>query len=214
MIPMLNEPHPVKLIAFSIADYCFALPMEQVLRVVNYPDQASNSLQSLGLVQIGRHLVKVLDLHQPFSRNNSIQPATQPAGYLSGGVSPDQPISNQPISNQPISNQPISNQSPSEQPRFLLILASPHGELYGIPIDRPPDVIECVPSQVQRLPQSHPPSHAIERFSRAAITSATITASESPGTRSDSPIFLLDLQHLFSAIVPDTPALKPASHPQ
>jgi chemotaxis signal transduction protein len=51
----------LRFIAFSIANYRFALPIEQVLRVIDCP-AAHESLGHLGLLPVGRHLVKILDL--------------------------------------------------------------------------------------------------------------------------------------------------------
>ncbi|WP_416673705.1 chemotaxis protein CheW [Egbenema bharatensis] len=175
---MPNDANPIKLIVFSIATYRFALPLDQVLRVVNYPNPADNPLQSIGLIHLGRHVVKVLNLHQLISVGHSTDPAKPPA---------------------------------LEPPSFLLLLASPHGELYGIPLDHPPDVVECTATQIQRLPQSHHPSHAIERLSHAVIHSAESPHSPSP-SRSTALVFLLDPQFLVRAIALDAPlALQPAS---
>jgi purine-binding chemotaxis protein CheW len=72
MNSMLNEPESIKLIVFSIANYQFALPIHQVLRVVNYPT-IDHTLQTAGLVQLGRHFVKVLDLYPFLKVDRSIQ---------------------------------------------------------------------------------------------------------------------------------------------
>jgi len=55
-----------KFIVFKIADYLLALPMSDVLKVVNFPP-GSNHLGAMGLVQLGRHTIRVLDLHQQLS---------------------------------------------------------------------------------------------------------------------------------------------------
>lgn len=53
-----------KFIVFMIADYFLALPISAVVKVVNYPNTTTQSLKAAGLVQIGKHTLKVLDLHQ------------------------------------------------------------------------------------------------------------------------------------------------------
>ncbi len=54
-----------KFIVFKIDDYLLALPMSDVLKVVKFPP--SSNLGTMGLVQLGRHTIRVLDLHQQLS---------------------------------------------------------------------------------------------------------------------------------------------------
>ncbi|NEP11477.1 MAG: hypothetical protein F6K14_14950 [Symploca sp. SIO2C1] len=51
-----------KFIVFKIDDYLLALPMSDVLKVVNFP--SISNLGAMGLVQLGRHTIRVLDLHE------------------------------------------------------------------------------------------------------------------------------------------------------
>jgi len=53
-----------KLIVFAIANYHLALPIDQVLRVVNYPTETSKPLEKVGLIQLGRHAIRVVNLSQ------------------------------------------------------------------------------------------------------------------------------------------------------
>jgi purine-binding chemotaxis protein CheW len=48
-------------------DYLLALPIEEVLKVVNCSPVASSSIRTMGVVQMGRHMIRVLDLHQRFN---------------------------------------------------------------------------------------------------------------------------------------------------
>ena len=67
-----------KFIVFKIMDYLLALPIEEVLKVVNCSPVASSSIRTMGVVQMGRHMIRVLDLHQRFSISNLPQlPANQ-----------------------------------------------------------------------------------------------------------------------------------------
>jgi purine-binding chemotaxis protein CheW len=134
MNSMLNGTESIKLIVFSIANYQFALPIHQVLRVVNYPT-IDCTLQTAGLVQLGRHFVKVLDLYPFLNVDRSTRP--------------------------------------DKLPLFLIVLATSHGEFYGIGIDQPPDVMECTAAQIQRLPKSHTLAYGIEQISHAAIPCKT-----------------------------------------
>ena len=59
---MSNEPTPH--LVFSIADCLLALPLKDVLRVINYPPQARSDPHPMGVMQMGQHLLKIVDLHQ------------------------------------------------------------------------------------------------------------------------------------------------------
>ncbi|KAM3095104.1 chemotaxis protein CheW [Phormidesmis sp. 146-35] len=62
-----------KFIAFTVADYCLALPIAEVLQVVKYPFSTNHELSKMGLVQLGQHTIRVLDLHQQLGLENSGQ---------------------------------------------------------------------------------------------------------------------------------------------
>lgn len=103
-----------KFIVFQVANHYFALPIDQVLRVINYCSSTSTVFNSMGLIQIGRYTVRLLDLQSSFDVR---------------GVS----------------------SSPAHQP-FLVISRNSQGDLYGIPVDAPPDVMEFPPDLMQPIP--------------------------------------------------------------
>ncbi|MFB2773370.1 chemotaxis protein CheW [Pelatocladus sp. BLCC-F211] len=59
-----NQSPAEKFITFTVADYCLALPIKAVLKVVTCPVGDNHKLSKMGLIQIGRHIIRVLDLHQ------------------------------------------------------------------------------------------------------------------------------------------------------
>jgi purine-binding chemotaxis protein CheW len=61
---MYSESDVEQFIVFRIAKYLFALPIGDVLQVVNCPPQTNYEINQLGLFQIGQHIIKVVDLHQ------------------------------------------------------------------------------------------------------------------------------------------------------
>ncbi|PMB53828.1 hypothetical protein CEN39_02320 [Fischerella thermalis CCMEE 5201] len=61
---MQNQSKAEKFITFTVADYCLALPIKAVLKVVTCPVKDNHKLSKMGLIQIGRHVIRVLDLHQ------------------------------------------------------------------------------------------------------------------------------------------------------
>jgi chemotaxis signal transduction protein len=60
---MHNELELDKFIVFQVADYLLALPISNVLKVVISPAN-SKSLTAMGLMQLGKYMIKFLDLHQ------------------------------------------------------------------------------------------------------------------------------------------------------
>lgn len=60
---MQNELESQNWVVFTVAGCALALPIEQVLQVVNYP-RSTRELSKMGLVQIGRHIIRCFDLHQ------------------------------------------------------------------------------------------------------------------------------------------------------
>ncbi|WP_424102885.1 hypothetical protein [Moorena producens] len=53
-----------KFMVFKIADYSLCLPIRDVLKVVSFTTEISREMKTMGLVQLGKHAIKVWDLHQ------------------------------------------------------------------------------------------------------------------------------------------------------
>ena len=163
---MHDESNVGKFIVFKITDYFLALPISDVLKVVNCPSVASRGLRTMGVVQLGQHMIRVLDLHE--------QPST-------GGLP-----------------ELVSKQS------FLLITRDLQGELCGISVDEPPNLLELPLEMMRSLPKSDRHSQPLfEMVSHAAVVSqdeATTT------------IFLLDVKRLSNTAINDSHplALKPS----
>ena len=62
----IPPPEIGKFITFEVANYWFALPMEAVLKIVNCPPPSQGGTVGIGLVQLGSHTVRLLNLHQEF----------------------------------------------------------------------------------------------------------------------------------------------------
>jgi chemotaxis signal transduction protein len=131
-----------KFIAFTVADYCLALPIAEVLQVVKYPVSTHHELSNMGLVQLGQHTIRVLDLHQqlglenlgqlcrPFllitqtpSREPSAIPVSEPPGLMEFPPEMMQPL---PQSNQPFGVLAIASHaaviSPEEATTTIFLL--------------------------------------------------------------------------------------------
>ncbi|MEQ9669041.1 chemotaxis protein CheW [Coleofasciculus sp. G2-EDA-02] len=60
----MNMNHELeKYIVFKISDCLMSLPMDNVLKVINTPPTASG-WNAMGLIQIGNHTIRIVDLHQ------------------------------------------------------------------------------------------------------------------------------------------------------
>lgn len=125
-----NQP---KFIAFPLANHTIALPIASVLRVLRHDASANNDeLNRMGLFQIGRHVIRVLDLHQWIEASEA-QDATH-------RLSPSSP---------PSPSSPLSPSTP-----YLIIARSPVQEPFGIWTDGIPDVIEFAADRLRSLPPS------------------------------------------------------------
>lgn len=163
---MHDETNVDKFIVFKITDYLLALPISDVLKVVNCPSGASRGLRTMGVVQLGQHMIKVLDLHEQSS---------------TGGLP-----------------ESLRNQS------FLLITRDRQGELCGILVDEPPNLLELPLEMMRSLPASTRHSHPLfEMVSHAAVVSQDEVTTT---------IFLLDLKRLSNTAINDSHplALKPS----
>jgi purine-binding chemotaxis protein CheW len=147
---MHNESQIGKFIVFKIAGYLLALPISDVLKVVNFSPANSKKLTTMGLVQIGKYMIKVLDLHQQLSLDT-----------LHHWV---------------------------DNPSFMVVTHDSQGELYGISVDEPPDIVELPLLTIRSLPKST--SHSkpiIEMVSHVAVL---------PEKEDIKTIFLLDLKQI------------------
>jgi purine-binding chemotaxis protein CheW len=155
LVRFIDTPNLIKLIVFPVAQYHFALPIEQVLRVMSNPAMAQsslaqNSLYELGLIRMNHHLIKVIDLQRQLHSE------------------PDFPSQPQPI---------------------LVITHNGQGNLYGIPVRQPPDLLEVSPTQIQPLPTPTAYSSLPEIISSALVM---------PSQAAASVTFLLNLRRVLA----------------
>ena len=61
---LYNNSNLEKFMVFQIADYSLCLPIMDVLKVVNFTNEISREMKTMGLVQLGKHTIKIWDLHQ------------------------------------------------------------------------------------------------------------------------------------------------------
>lgn len=150
---MNDDANVGKFIVFKIADYHLALPIGQVLKVINCSPKVSGGLNTMGLIQLGKHMVRVVDLHQQLT--------------LAG-----------------------SERLTSHLP-FLMITRFPGGELGGIPVGEPPNLVELPLEMMHKLP----PSDSYSQPGLNLMSHAAVVSQDNVTTT----IFLLDLQQVLNA---------------
>lgn len=65
MTSLNQDSEKQKFIAFPVADHSVALPLGSVLRVLRHsPENNDDELSRMGLLQIGRHVIRALNLNQ------------------------------------------------------------------------------------------------------------------------------------------------------
>lgn len=158
---MQHESTTGKFIVFKSGDYFLALPINEVLKVVNYAAVENRELRTMGVVQLGKHTIKLLDWHR--------------SQLSSGDLADSQP--------------------------FLVITRGVHGELCGIPVNEPPNLMELPLELMRNLPTSNSQSGVLEWVSHAAVLSQDGVTTT---------IFLLDLKRVSNTAVQESypPALR------
>jgi len=164
---MHDESKVGKFIVFKITDYLLALPINDVLKVVNCSSAASKGLKTMGVVQLGRHMIRVLDLHEELGGRPELPPTR--------GLS----------------------QLPADQP-FLVITRGPQGELCGIAVDEPPNLVELPLELMQILPHSAHQSSVFKMVSHAAVLSQEDVTTT---------IFVLDMKRVQNTAINDSSSL-------
>ncbi|MDP8963213.1 MAG: chemotaxis protein CheW [Cyanobacteriota bacterium] len=164
---MHDESEVGKFIVFKIADYLMALPISEVLKVVNCSSITSRELRTMGVIQLGRQMIRILDWHEELTSGNLAQS---------------------------LDNYP-----------FLVITQGREGELCGISVDEPPNLLELPLEMLRTLPNS-------ERHTNRALTMASHVAVISQ-EKVTTTIFMLDVNRLVNTAINESYplSLKPAS---
>ena len=62
-----NTSETEKFITFEVAGYWFVLPITAILKIVNCPPPSQGGTIGIGLVQLGSHTIRLLNLHRELS---------------------------------------------------------------------------------------------------------------------------------------------------
>ena len=168
--PASAPPEQFRVISFGIGSYTFALPMGAITKVIHCPPLQTPGLGKTGLIHLEQDIIRILDLHTLID-----------AGAKRQG-------------------KPLSDRDISPEPLFLVVARRTNGDLCGVPVDTPPDLLEMTRSQVQPLPTAHNPDDvlAIARFIAVLPTQAQESQTASPVT--ESTILFLDLETVIAQL--------------
>ena len=70
-----------KFIIFNVADYWFLLPVTAILRIVNCPPVTQGGTVGIGLVQLGSHTIRLLNLYPEVGHGAAV-PSPDHAPFL------------------------------------------------------------------------------------------------------------------------------------
>lgn len=134
---VLNRPQTVietaseidKYITFNLHGYLFALPSQEILKVVATPPPSQGGMVSMGLVQLEQYSIQTLNLPELLS--------------LSAASKTNAKNTSEPLAN---------TQEPLENPPFLMVLRDADQNLWGIAVDTPPDLMDIPSYALKAVP--------------------------------------------------------------
>ncbi|MEH2289255.1 chemotaxis protein CheW [Nostoc sp.] len=137
----VNERDSLRVVVFAIADYLFALPVGAVLKVIACPPISSTVEGGIGMVDLGTQTIAIVDLRQKLIPQVEAQQAHQ---VFSGDETSG---------------------------RFLLLTQTRTGDICGIPVDKPPALIDIPLSAVRPVPWSYRQVAKLSCVSHMAVLS-------------------------------------------
>lgn len=126
-----NTSETRKYITFKLADYLFALPSEDILKIVATPPPSQGGMVSMGLVQLEQYSIQTLDLPKLLGIKQQPEPKHQ-------------------ASSDDLSN--LTEAGSTENPPFLMVLQNEVGNLWGIAVDEPPDLMDVPNYALKAVP--------------------------------------------------------------
>lgn len=118
-----------KYIIFKLLGYSFALPSENILKIVATPPPNQGGMVSMGLVQLGQYSIRILNLLKTLDLKNNIESSEQDSD----------------------SNEPTAVTSTQNLP-FLIVLRNANETLWGVAVSEPPDLMEIHDQALNSVP--------------------------------------------------------------
>lgn len=167
-----------KYITFRLGSYCFALSSQRVLKIIVAPSSEQESTIDIGLIQLAQHSIQLLDLQ-------SLLKLEQRESYLA---------------TKPASK--ASKTAASPAPAFLIILQPDRAEkeLWGIVVDRSPDLQNIPRSQLKPIPRSKRIADALNGISHVVTQNhqhSQLQSNNAPFQEGDRILLVLDTPKLI-----------------
>ncbi|NJM96816.1 MAG: hypothetical protein HC800_06155 [Phormidesmis sp. RL_2_1] len=173
-----------KYITFKIAGYLFALPSNEIVKVVATPPPSQGGMVSMGLVQLAQYSIQILDLVQLLALNQSSDVASTPEKIEMSQAAADD-------------SQRLSSAASAQNPPFLMVLQNAEQDLWGIAIEEPPDLMDIPDYALKPVP-------AEKRLTRALRWVSHVVTYDLGGDRHT--LLLLDLSVLLAPQSAETSA--------
>lgn len=75
---MHNDLNTNQFIVFGVSNHLLALPIADIVQVVNFPPQSDEELNHAGLIRLGNHIIRLVDLHWLDNSGDGFQPSAPP----------------------------------------------------------------------------------------------------------------------------------------
>lgn len=147
-------PETTQYITFDLGGYRFAIPSDEILKIVATPPSSQGGLVGLGLVQLGPYSIQVIDLFSLLSLN-SANNKDNPRPSASSSRALEQ-------------RKKLEDNQHNDALPFLVVLQGKTSDLWGVALSEPPDLIEVpnyalkpVPAQRRLTPSLRWVSHIV-----------------------------------------------------
>ncbi|MEM9088063.1 MAG: chemotaxis protein CheW [Cyanobacteria bacterium P01_F01_bin.53] len=120
-----NTGQTNKYITFKMADYLFALPSEDILKIVATPSPSQGGMVSMGLVQLEQYSIQTLNLPKLLG----LQQASAQAEL-----------------------DELTEAGSAQNPPFLMVMQNADKDLWGIAVDEPPDLMDVPKYALKPVP--------------------------------------------------------------
>jgi len=184
-----------KYITFKLANYLFALPSEKILKVVATPPPSQGGMVSMGLVQLEQYSIQTLDLPKMMNLQQEGMgfgelSSTKVANALEAPAAAETERATD-------ESKAIATVELEPNPPFLMVLQDAEGELWGIAVHEPPDLMDIPQYALKPVPSE-------KRLTRALRWISHVVTYDLEGNRHT--LLVLDLSRLLSTKPSSSPA--------
>jgi chemotaxis signal transduction protein len=163
-----------KYITFKLADYLFALPSEEILKIVSTPPPSQGGMVSMGLVQLEQYSIQIIDLIKLLNlKGQDIASAVKKTVKKTSEDAVSKDVTAAALQNPP----------------FLIVIQDIDQNLWGIAVDEPPDLMDIPHYALKPVP-------AEKRLTRALRWVSHVVTYDLGGDRHT--LLLLEMSVLLS----------------